>query len=511
MPAPIKNILIVGGGTAGWVAATFLNRYLDPALCRITLVESETIGTIGVGEATVPPLVAFLRAMGIDEAAFMRATSATYKLGIKFIDWQHGGQHGGHHGVDEAWHPFGYVGAPQIGGLPLFHHWLRERQAGREASPYVSYSLQALLGDMHRGPHPLEGDPRARSAIIQQGAYAYHLDARAFAGFLRDVATGRGVRHLIDDVCDVGLDARGFISRVDTAASGALHADLFIDCSGFAARLIEGSLGDRFIDWGDQLLCDSAAVLPLPHDDDFHPYTRSTALKAGWCWRIPLRHRAGNGYVYSSRFLSKEQAAEELKAHLGAPDAAPMHLAMKVGRRENFWVRNCVAIGLSAGFLEPLESTGIYLAQKSVELLLDCFPDTGFDPVLIRQYNRKVAREYDESRDFIVLHYLLGRRDDTGFWRAARAVTPSNALAETLELYDRTGLVEWQRNSLFVDTSFHSLATGFGRLPQTPHAMAAQMDGERAWQAMQQIKTANLQLAQALPDHGELIRRLHSR
>ncbi len=507
MPSPIKNILIVGGGTAGWVAACFLNRFLDPALCRITLVESETIGTIGVGEATVPPLVAFLRAMGIDEAAFMKATNATYKLGIKFIDWHHGGQHG----VDEAWHPFGHVGAPQIAGLPLFHHWLRERLAGREAAPYVSYSLQALLGDMNRGPHPLEGNPRATSAIIQQGAYAYNLDARAFAGFLRDVATGRGVRHLIDEVRDVALDQRGFISHVDTVANGALHADLFIDCSGFAAHLIERSLGDRFIDWGDQLLCDSAAVLPLPHNDDFHPYTRSTALKAGWCWRIPLMHRAGNGYVYSSRFLSREQAAEELKAHLGAPDATPMHLAMKVGRRENFWVRNCVAIGLSAGFLEPLESTGIYLAQKSVELLLDYFPDTGCDPLLIRRYNDRVAREYEECRDFIVLHYLLSQRDDSEFWRAARAVAPSDALAATLELYDRTGLVEWQRNSLFVDTSFYSLATGFGRLPQTPHGMAGQMDGERAWQAMQQIKTTNLQLARALPDHGELMRRLHAR
>lgn len=503
MPSPIKNILIVGGGTAGWVAATFLNRFIDPQLCRITLVESASIGTIGVGEATVPPLVGFLRAMGIDEAAFMKASNATYKLGIKFIDWQRG--------AGAVWHPFGVVGASQVGGLPLFHHWLRERLDGRETESYISYSLQALLGDRSRGPHPLDGNPLAHSAIMQQGAYAYHLDARAFAGFLRDLAVGRGVRHIVDEVGQVALDPRGFISHVDTAAYGPLQADLFIDCTGFAAKLIEGSLGDGFISWGDQLLCDSAAVLPLPHDGDFHPYTRSTALSAGWCWRIPLRHRVGSGYVYSSRFLDREQAAAELKAHTGQPDGEPLHLAMKVGRRKNFWVRNCIAIGLSAGFLEPLESTGIYLAQKSIEMLLDYFPDTGFDPLLIDRYNRRVAREYDEARDFIVLHYLLNSREDSEFWRAARDLPPPDSLAQTLELYDRTGLVEWQDHGLFGDTAFYSIASGFGRLPRTPHAMSRQMPKEAVWQTLQKIRAANLELARALPDHGELMRRLHSR
>lgn len=503
MSQAIRNILIVGGGTAGWVAATFLNRFLDPAFCRVTLVESAAIGTIGVGEATVPPLVAFLRAMGIDEAAFMKASNATYKLGIKFVDW--------HHGQDEVWHPFGVIGAAQIGGLPLFHHWLREHQSGRDASPYVSYSLQALLGDMGRGPHPLEGSPLATSAIMQQGAYAYHLDAQAFAGFLRETAVTRGVRHLIDEVKHIALDERGFITHVDTADHGSLHADLFLDCTGFAAKLIEGQLGDRFISWADHLLCDSAVTLRPPHDGDFHPYTRATAMSAGWSWRIPLRHRIGSGYVYSSRFIDREGAAAELRAHTGQPDAEPTHLAMKVGRRENFWVKNCVAIGLAAGFLEPLESTGIYLAQKSVERLLDYFPDLSFEPALIARYNRRVAREYDEARDFIVLHYLLNRREDSEFWRTARELPPPESLAETLELYERTGHVDWQGNSLFGDTAFHAIATGFQRLPRAPHGMAGQLQAEPAWQAMQRIKAANRQLADALPDHGELMRRLHAR
>ncbi|MCF8179220.1 MAG: tryptophan 7-halogenase [Sulfuritalea sp.] len=503
MSQAIKNILIVGGGTAGWITATFLNRFLDPERCRITLVESETIGSIGVGEATVPPLGAFLRTKGIGETAFMKATDATYKLGIKFADW--------HRDTRDIWHPFGTIGAPQIVGLPLFHHWLRHHQTGREHSPYVAYSLQALLGDMKRGPHPLAGNPLETSAIMRQGAYAYHLDAHAFAAFLRDIATSRGVHHIVDDVRNTVLDERGFISHVDTAAHGALKADLFIDCSGFAAHLIEKTLGDRHISWAEQLLCDSAVVLPQPQDDDFHPYTRATALTAGWCWRIPLRHRIGNGYVYSSRFLSREQAASELKAHVRQPDATPTHIPMKVGRRENFWVRNCIAIGLSAGFLEPLESTGIFLAQKSVELLFDYFPDTGFDPLLIQRYNQKVAQEYDEVRDFIVLHYLLNQRDDSEFWRAARSLPPPDSLVTTLEFYDRTGIVDWQHHSLFGETSFYAIATGFGRLPQRPHGMTAQLNSENAWHTMQQIKTSNLELARSLPDHGELMRQLHSR
>lgn len=503
MPQPVRNILIVGGGTAGWVAATFLNRFLDPGYCRVTLVESAAIGTIGVGEATVPPLVAFLRAMGIDEAAFMKASHATYKLGIKFVDW--------HRGQDEIWHPFGVIGAAQIGGLPLFHHWLRERQDGRDSSPFVSYSLQALLGDMGRGPHPLEGNPLANSAIMQQGAYAYHLDAQAFAGFLRETAVMRGVRHVVDDVRQVVLDERGFITHVDTAHHGSLHADLFLDCTGFAAALIERRLGDRFIDWSGHLLCDSAVTLRPPHDGNFHPYTRAKAMSAGWCWRIPLRHRIGTGYVYSSRFIDHAAAAAELQAHAGQPEAEPTRLAMKVGRREHFWVNNCVAIGLAAGFLEPLESTGIYLAQKSVERLLDYFPDLGFEPELIARYNQRVAKEYDEARDFIVLHYLLNQRQNSEFWRAARELPPPDSLAATLALYDRSGHVDWQGNSLFGDTAFHAIATGFQRLPQAAHGMVRQLRAEPAWEAMQRIKAANLQLAQALPDHGELLRRLHAR
>jgi tryptophan 7-halogenase len=501
MANSIKKILIVGGGTGGWIAAVFLNKFLDPKKCSITLVESATLGTIGVGEATVPPLVAFLRLMGINEDEFLRECHATYKLGIKFVDWHRRG--------DAAiWHPFGHVGAPMVERLPLFHHWLRNRRAGRDGSAYTSYSLQALLGDMNRAPRTLH-DP---SVVMQEGAYAYHLDARAFAAYLTRFAMQRGVHHLVDDVRNVALDERGYIKCVETKDNGALSADLYIDCSGFSGLLIEKALGDPHIDWSKYLFCDRAVVLPLPQDGPMFPYTQATALSAGWVWKIPLSQRVGSGYVYSSRFISQDQATRELIAHAGQdPDKCnPGHLKMRVGRRENFWVRNCVSIGLAAGFLEPLESTGIFLIQKGVEMLLDHFPDTDFNPALIRHYNAQMASEFEQVRDFIILHYLLNRRDDSEFWIANRNAAPPDSLAHTLDYYDQTGIVDWQNQSLFRDPSFYSIATGFERLPRTHHPMADQVDIEKARQTLETIKARNLALAQSLPDHGALIKAVNA-
>jgi tryptophan halogenase len=500
MANSIKNILIVGGGTSGWIAAAYLNKFLDPSKCSITLVESATLGTIGVGEATVPPLVAFLRLMGVSEDEFLRECHATYKLGIKFLGWNRGGS------GDSIWHPFGHIGAPTVEGLPLFHHWLRNKRAGREHAAYTSYSLQALLGDMNRAPRTLR-DP---SVVMQQGAYAYHIDAKAFASFLARIATRRGVHHVVDDVRNVEMDERGCIKCVHTRDHGALSADLYLDCSGFSGLLIEKALGDRHIDWSDRLFCDRVVVLPqpLPPGAPMPSYTQATALSAGWAWDIPLAHRVGSGYVYSSRFTTQEQAAAELIAHTGQnPDAcAPGHLTMRIGRREHFWVKNCVAIGLAAGFLEPLESTGIFLIQKGAELLLDHFPDTAFNPALIRNYNAQMDREFEQVRDFIILHYLLNRREDSEFWRANRNAEPPSSLAQTLDFYDQTGIVDWQNHSLFREPSFCSIATGFDRLPRTHHPMADQVDTEKAWQILGKIKTRNLALAQILPDHGELIK-----
>jgi len=491
----IQNILIVGGGTAGWMTALYLNRFLDPSQCRVTLLESASVGTIGVGEATVPPLVGFLRLMGIDEDDFIARCHATYKLGIQFVNW--------HHGDDTIWHPFGHVGANIVEGLPLFHHWLKHERAGHHPGAYTSYSLQATLGEQLRSPRQLQSG----TVVTQSGSYAYHLDAHAFAAYMAEIGRSRGVQHVVDDAGRIAVDERGFIESVQTADHGLLKADLYIDCSGFSSLLLEQTLGDRHIDWSQHLFCDSAMAMPLPRDEFPPPYTRATALSAGWSWRIPLSHRTGNGYVYSSRFISREDAEKEFLAHTGThPDEADLrHIPMRIGRRQNFWVRNCVAIGLSAGFLEPLESTGLFLIQKGVEALLDHFPDKAFAPSLIRHYNEQIGAAFEEVRDFIIMHYCLNQRQDEGFWRANREAELPARLARTLEYYDQTGIVDWEHNMLFADASFYAIATGMGRLPRTHHPMADFADESRAWNFMQTLKAQNEALARSLPSHGALI------
>lgn len=492
MAHPIRSILIVGGGTSGWIAAAFLNRFLDPARCRITVVESASIGTIGVGEATVPPLVALLRLLGVNEDDFLRACHATYKLAIRFDGWTR----------RPVWHPFGQVGSPQVAGLPLFHHWLDRQRAGEEASPYSAFSLQVRLAEDNLAPR----STTAASEILQRGDYAYHLDARAFAAFLSEIARKRGVQYLVDDVRHVERDERGRIRHVETRESGRLEADLYLDCTGFQGLLVEQALGDPFIDWSDRLLCDRAVVLPLPAERPMPSFTQAAALKAGWCWRIPLHHRTGAGYVYSSRFASQDEATAELIARHGLdPDrCSPGHLRMRVGRRANFWTGNCVAVGLAAGFVEPLESTGLWLIQRAVELLLDFFPDSDFNPSVIERYNRRMAKDFDDVRDFILLHYLLATREEP-FWRASRAVAVPDSLARTLADYDETGIVDWEDRTLFRETSFYSIAAGFGRLPRRVHGMTGQSDPAQIRRLLADIKARNEATARQLPGQAEFV------
>jgi tryptophan 7-halogenase len=494
---PLKSILIVGGGTAGWMTAALLNRFIPASRCAITLVESPDVGTIGVGEATVPPLVAFMRAIGVDEDEFLRECQATFKLGIKFIDWRRKGS--------ALWHPFGAIGG-SIDRIPLFQHWLKAQRSGTDPSSFDSYSLHALLGEQGKAPRPLGGS----SPITDAGQYAYHLDAKAFAAYLARIACYRGVVQVLDTVRGVALDQRGSIDRIETERHGALQADLYIDCTGFAGLLIERALGDPYIDWSDLLLCDRALAMQLPHDGHMAPYTRATALDAGWVWRIPLHRRIGSGYVFSSRFISEEAAAREFLLHAGQdPERAePRLLKMRVGRRTSFWVRNCVAVGLASGFLEPLESTGIFLIQKGIEHLLEGFPDCGLDDKLRRRYNRRMGELYEEVRDFIVMHYLLTERVDTEFWKANRALVAPDSLEQALALFDETGLVDWDDHALFGDNSFHALAAGFGRLPRRHHPMSDYSDSGRVGQIMAGIKAQQRKFAEGLPDHGDFVRSL---
>ena len=496
---PIQDVLIVGGGSAGWMTATHLATEFRSTGRRVTLIESSNVPIIGVGEATVPSLVGYLRVLGIDEREFIRRSHATYKLGIKFINW--------HRGQDAFWHPFGPVGG-HIDSIQLFHFWLKGLRNGHPEEAYSAYSAQALIGDREKAPAPLTGS----SYILEQGQYAYHLDAGAFAEFLKSVAVERGARHIVDDVTGCQLDARGHIDHVITRAGGALKADLYIDCSGFRALLTEGALGDPYVDWSDILLCDRALAAPLPGSGEIPAYTRSTALSAGWAWQIPLSHRVGNGYVYSSRFCDDASAARELAGllHVDPSGFNPRAIAMRIGHRRNFWLANCVAIGLAAGFVEPLESTGLFLIQRGLGLLMDYFPDRSFDPRLAQRYNHRMGEAYEEVRDFILLHYVLSRREDSRFWTQYRHMSLPDSLRETLELYDRTGLVEPARNALFQESSWYSILSGQNRLPRTHHRRADLSDFAKVRHIMSVIKDGNHKLVQTLPSHRAYIDRINA-
>jgi tryptophan halogenase len=495
----IRSILIVGGGTSGWMAATYLATQLKATGRRVTLVESRNVPTIGVGEATVPPLVGYLRVLGISEKEFMRRSHATYKLGIKFVDW--------HRGDDHFWHPFGPVGG-DIDGLQLFQFWLKSLRAGYREGPYTSYSVQVRAGELDKAPRALASG----SFFYDRGQYAYHLDAGAFAEFLKTEAIRRGAVHVEDDVTGVALDERGFIRSVATRAHGELTADLYLDCSGFKALLAEGALGDRYIDWSDTLMCDRAIAAPLPGVDTMPPYTRSTALSAGWAWQIPLTHRVGNGYVYCSRFISDEDAAAELARLLGVEAERMQHrvIPMRVGRRDRFWRANCIAVGLASGFVEPLESTGIFLIQRGIALLMNYFPDLTFDPHLARRYNERMAATYEEIRDFILLHYVLSRRSDSAFWNEYRGMRLPDTLAHVLEVYEHTGTVEPVEYAMFPEPSWYCILAGHHRLPRTYHTGADLSDFTKVRHIMEAIRTTNDRVAQSLPPHRALIEALNA-
>ncbi|MCJ2038378.1 tryptophan 7-halogenase [Methylobacterium sp. J-059] len=490
---PRRNLVIVGGGTAGWMAASYLNRFLVRKGWQITLVESPDIGTIGVGEATIPSLVRFLRAMDFDEDVFMRRCAATYKLGIAFTDWfGHGHRY---------FHPFGICGS--INGLDLFHFWMKHRIEGQATEAYTDYSLQSLLADEAKGPRQHGAD----SPIMRTGTYAFHLDAGAFAQFLKEVATAEGVRHLFGEVRAVRRDPWGDIAAIDIGGGRELAGDLFIDCTGFRGLLIEETLGDPWIDWGRYLLCDRAVVMPLPREDDPLPYTRSTALDAGWMWQIPLSTRTGNGYVYSSQHASPDQAAQALidRADLRrARSADPRHLKMRIGRRGNGWVRNCVAVGLASGFVEPLESTGIHLIQRALELLVDNFPAGDRDDLLRAAYNRRMQALYEEVRDFIVLHYVLTDRVEP-FWRDARSVAIPDTLQDSLDAYEMDGRMHLTHSDIFSETNHHFILAGNGRLPRRPTARVDFTPLQPIVPVLRQIREQNRAMAASLPSHRALI------
>ena len=450
MRQPIKRIAIVGGGTAGWMAAAILARALPGTGTVITVIESPDIGTVGVGEATIPPMIDLLRFLNINEGDFVRHTLATYKLGIKFTDWRRIGE--------SYWHPFGTFGS-MINLRPFHHAWHKARADGL-APRFNDFSLCAALGESGRFRLP---DPAAQGPAAGL-RYALHFDASLVAAYLRAYSERLGVVRLERTVADAVLRSDdGFLEEL-VLSDGAHHpADLFIDCSGFRGVLIEQILGTGYVEWRDVLPCDRAVAMPTAHRGPAPPYTEASARGAGWRWRIPLQHRAGNGYVYCSGYLGDDAALEDLMAAVGEqPLMEPRRLRFVAGRRRLFWNRNCVALGLASGFLEPLESTSIHLVMSGVYKLLEHFPDQGFAQSNIDSYNEELIQEMERIRDFIVLHYCLTERTDTPFWSYCRSMKLPDSLLARIELYRHTGRIRARAGELFTDLSWFYIFEGLG-------------------------------------------------
>ena len=446
----IRSIVIVGGGTAGWLAASVLARALHGQGVMITVIESPDIATVGVGEATIPPILELLNFLSINPADFIKNTQATYKLGIKFHDWRRPGS--------AYWHPFGTFGQP-VNRRPFFHAWLKAKAQGL-APKFNDFSLCAALGDADRFAFP-----------ATQGAgaglrYALHFDAVLVARYLRAYAEQLGVVRLEGTVAGASQAANGFIDQLCFRDGTQLAADFYIDCSGFRGVLIEDVLKTGYSDWTHHLPCDRAVAMPTAVAEPRPPYTQATARPAGWQWRIPLQNRTGNGYVYSSAHLCDQGAVDDLVAQAGTPIADPRFLRFTTGRRNLFWNRNCVTLGLASGFLEPLESTSIHLVISGLYNLLDHFPDRDFEPRNIAAYNRELGDEMVHIRDFIILHYALSERDDSAFWRDCRAMALPDSLMERIELYRSNGRLPNRPGELFTDHSWFYVFDGMGVVPE---------------------------------------------
>ena len=491
----IRRVVIVGGGTAGWMCAAALAQSFKGSLEAIELIESEMIGTVGVGEATIPPIRKFNARLGLDENDFIRRTQGSFKLGIEFVDWWRKGQ--------SYIHPFGRYGA-DLDNVSFIHFWMRQRAAGH-AAPLDDYCLAttaARLGRFGRGA-PVQAD-----GAFSTFGYAFHFDAGLYARYLRDYSEKRGVRRIEGKIVEVKLHGEnGFVESVVLENGANVAGDLFIDCSGFRALLIEETLHTGFVDWSRWLPCNRAWAMPSANAGDPPPFTRATARPAGWQWRIPLQHRVGNGYVYSSEFVGDDEAAHTLRSNLeGAALADPRPLKFTAGMRKKFWNRNVVALGLSGGFLEPLESTSIHLVQSGIAKLLTMFPDRGMDPLLVDEFNRQTTVQYEWIRDFLIAHYHLTERDDTPFWNYCRSMSIPDTLGQKLELFRRRSLVFRVDDELFLEPSWTAVLMGQGIVPVTYDPQADAIDPQLLERVFRGMRESIRHTAASLPTHQEFIR-----
>ena len=489
----LDKIIIVGGGSAGWMTAASLANSLRGS-CEIMLVESEEIGVVGVGEATIPPIKIFNQKLGIDENDFVRATQGTFKLGIQFVDWAKKGH--------RYFHPFGEYGAP-FDAVAVHHYWLQAHMNG-DTTSLDDYSMAWVAAKNGRFDKPTR-DPRMVQSTYD---YAYHFDAVLYARFLRAYAEKRGVNRVEGKVVSTNLCAdSGNINELVLENGERLSADFFVDCSGFRGLLIEGALETGYNDWTHWLPVDRAAAVPCEHGGEFTPYTRSTAREAGWQWRIPLQHRIGNGYVYCSEHISDEKAAETLLANLdGEALANPRLLRFTTGHRKKFWNKNCVAIGLSAGFMEPLESTSLHLIQSGITRLLALFPDKDLDPLAAQEYNRLTTLEYEATRDFLILHYKATEREDAPLWRYVRNMEIPDTLQYKIDHFKSAGRIVASEIELFRNPSW--LAVFIGQLvwPEKYDALVDMrgVDGPRMLESLNRVMG---DAAGSMPSHQQYIDR----
>ncbi|UZJ44475.1 tryptophan 7-halogenase [Marinimicrobium sp. C6131] len=501
-PYAVSDVVIVGGGSSGWMCAAAIARMAAPGL-SITLVESEDIGVIGVGEATIPPLIEFNEFLGLNENEFLSECGGTFKVGIEFVDWLNVGE--------RYFHPFGFFGrdTPEF----AFHQlWLRLRALSAKgvappdaAGDITQYNLCAMAARLGRFSPPQGGV----DTILSTMRHAYHFDSRRYGQLLRRYAEQRGVRRVEGLIEGVQRDPdQGEIRSLTLRNGEVLEGDLFIDCSGFKSLLIEGAMGSDFVDWSRYLPCDRALAMPTTGSGMADPYTRATADRGGWRWRIPLQERMGNGYVYASAFVSEDEVHRRLvEGAEGEALADPRPLSFRTGHRRTFWEKNCVAIGLSGGFIEPLESTSIHLTQMGIQRLLNLWPGRGFNDAEIAHYNRVMADDYERIRDFIVLHYSATNRRDTEFWRYVGDMEIPDTLAEKLEIFRGSGRIIPSPEDLFTPHSWLAVMLGQGITPRAYDALVDRVPERALIQNMRHLKEAVAKTAAALPSHGDYIQR----
>ncbi len=489
----IKKVVIVGGGTAGWMTASFLSQAL-PKDVQINLIESDEISTIGVGEATIPPIINFNLALGLDENTFIKDTQATFKLGIQFKNW---GKLG-----DSYLHGFGSMGHST--GLIDFHqYWLKMHQAGK-ADRIEDYSINLLACEKNKFRRATNEYP---NSPLEHIGHAFHFDAGLYAKFLRNYSEKNAVIRHEGKISSVQQQPEtGFVTSV-TMENGDVHsADLFVDCSGFRGLLIEQTLQTGYDDWSHWLPNNRAWAVPCESVSPLTPYTRSTAHSAGWQWRIPLQSRIGNGHVFSNNFMSEDEAASILMNNLdGKALAEPRLIKFVTGKRKKFWNKNVVAIGLSSGFMEPLESTSIHLIQKGISRLVSFFPNQGFNQVDIDEFNRQSLVEFEQIRDFIILHFHATQRTDSDYWNYVRTMPVPETLKNKIELFNSNGRIYRNNNELFTEVSWFQVMFGQGIKPQGYHPLVDAKSDELVEKMVANVKHVMHGVADLMPTHEQFI------